>query len=205
MIFCFRIDTPGVIARVSELFRGYDHLILGFNRFLPEGYKISPQDIQKHSSLPQIINPTPVQPNTSFSNQLNPFQQKETVNETMPQLEVQQPTIPVEVSSKETSPIEPPSEIDKQPELDHARNYVKKIKVRFEHQPDIYKAFLRILHTFHEERHTLKDVYDKVADLFKDHDDLLFEFKQFLPDKTLETPSRGSRRLKVCISKFNLF
>ncbi|GAB5037077.1 Hypothetical protein NocV09_06000010, partial [Nannochloropsis oceanica] len=34
------IDTPGVIQRVSTLFRGYNKLILGFNTFLPEGYKI---------------------------------------------------------------------------------------------------------------------------------------------------------------------
>jgi hypothetical protein len=36
----FRIDTPGVIARVSSLFDGYGKLIYGFNTFLPEGYKI---------------------------------------------------------------------------------------------------------------------------------------------------------------------
>ena len=34
------IDTPGVIARVSHLFRGDPDLILGFNTFLPPGYKI---------------------------------------------------------------------------------------------------------------------------------------------------------------------
>eukprot|EP00871_Galdieria_phlegrea_P002793 jgi/Galph1/3514/GphlegSOOS_G2171.1 len=34
------IDTPGVISRVSELFHGHPNLILGFNAFLPPGYKI---------------------------------------------------------------------------------------------------------------------------------------------------------------------
>ena len=36
------INTPGVIERVKNLFRGYNKLILGFNTFLPEGegYKI---------------------------------------------------------------------------------------------------------------------------------------------------------------------
>lgn len=34
------IDTPGVIERVSMLFRGYPSLIVGFNTFLPAGYKI---------------------------------------------------------------------------------------------------------------------------------------------------------------------
>lgn len=35
-----QIDTPGVIRRVSNLFQGNRRLVLGFNTFLPEGYKI---------------------------------------------------------------------------------------------------------------------------------------------------------------------
>lgn len=54
----------------------------------------------------------------------------------------------------------------KQPEFDQARNYVKKIKMRFALQPQIYKAFLEILHTYHKEQHTIKDVYEQVAHLF---------------------------------------
>ena len=34
------IDTPGVIRRVSELFKGHDDLIEDFNTFLPPGYVI---------------------------------------------------------------------------------------------------------------------------------------------------------------------
>lgn len=37
------IDTPGVIARVSHLFKGHPELIVGFNTFLPPGYKIEVQ------------------------------------------------------------------------------------------------------------------------------------------------------------------
>lgn len=36
----FRIDTPGVIERVSSLFAGHPELIQGFNTFLPPGYRI---------------------------------------------------------------------------------------------------------------------------------------------------------------------
>uniref|UniRef100_M4EGB7 Histone deacetylase interacting domain-containing protein n=1 Tax=Brassica campestris TaxID=3711 RepID=M4EGB7_BRACM len=36
-----RVDTSGVIARVRVLFKGYDDLLLGFNTFLPKGYKIT--------------------------------------------------------------------------------------------------------------------------------------------------------------------
>lgn len=34
------LDTPGVIAQVSALFRGHTDLIVGFNAFLPPGYRI---------------------------------------------------------------------------------------------------------------------------------------------------------------------
>ncbi len=44
LVFCFSsIDTPGVISRVSTLFRGHPDLIVGFNTFLPPGYKIEVQ------------------------------------------------------------------------------------------------------------------------------------------------------------------
>lgn len=44
------VDTPGVIERVSRLFRGYNKLILGFNKFLPDGYKISLQDLERQDA-----------------------------------------------------------------------------------------------------------------------------------------------------------
>lgn len=44
VIFCvYSIDTPGVINRVSQLFKGHPDLIMGFNTFLPPGYKIEVQ------------------------------------------------------------------------------------------------------------------------------------------------------------------
>ncbi|KAL1218756.1 Paired amphipathic helix protein Sin3-like 5 [Cardamine amara subsp. amara] len=40
-----KVDTTGVIARVKELFKGHNDLLLGFNTFLPKGYKITlPED-----------------------------------------------------------------------------------------------------------------------------------------------------------------
>jgi len=43
-------NVLGVIARVSSLFRGHPELIVGFNTFLPPGYKI-----EIHSSDSVII------------------------------------------------------------------------------------------------------------------------------------------------------
>ena len=67
-------------------------------------------------------------------------------------------------------------------EFNHAINYVNKIKTRFSSQPDIYKSFLEILHTYQKEQKSIKEVYDQVATLFRYHPDLLVEFSQFLPE-----------------------
>ncbi|XP_022900635.2 paired amphipathic helix protein Sin3a isoform X1 [Onthophagus taurus] len=84
-------------------------------------------------------------------------------------------------------------------EFNHAINYVNKIKNRFQGQPDKYKRFLEILHTYQKEQRTLKEssqgvgggkhlteqeVYSQVAKLFENQSDLLAEFGQFLPDAT---------------------
>lgn len=74
-------------------------------------------------------------------------------------------------------------------EFNHAINYVNKIKNRFQGQPDIYKQFLEILHTYQKEQRSLKEglvnllnyrptlteaeVYAKVAQLFQNQEDLL--------------------------------
>ena len=81
-------------------------------------------------------------------------------------------------------------------EFNHAINYVNKIKNRFQGQPDIYKQFLEILHTYQKEQRILKEgvvtplnyrptlteaeVYDKVAQLFQNQEDLLQVSCQFI-------------------------
>lgn len=60
------IDTPGVITRVSNLFKGFPDLIVGFNTFLPPGYKIEMQKNDQggyafHVSL-SMPSPTGAQP-----------------------------------------------------------------------------------------------------------------------------------------------
>jgi len=51
------IDTEGVIARVKLLFRGNTELILGFNQFLPPGYKIEVSQLTagQHNILQDTI------------------------------------------------------------------------------------------------------------------------------------------------------
>jgi paired amphipathic helix protein Sin3a len=46
------------------------------------------------------------------------------------------------------TPAGPAAQNNQPVEFNHAINYVNKIKNRFQGQPDIYKAFLEILHTY---------------------------------------------------------
>ena len=64
-------------------------------------------------------------------------------------------------------------------EFDHAINYVTTIKKRFANEPDTYKKFLEILHTYQKEQRGIKEVLDEVSILFADHPDLLKDFTYF--------------------------
>ncbi|XP_037821313.1 paired amphipathic helix protein Sin3a isoform X2 [Lucilia sericata] len=94
-----------------------------------------------------------------------------------------------------------PGSAPQQPvEFNHAITYVNKIKNRFQNQPEKYKKFLEILHTYQKEQKVIKEgstggvnqgktlteqeVYTQVAKLFGQDEDLLREFGQFLPDAT---------------------
>lgn len=175
-----RIDTPGVIQKVSELFKNHSHLILGFNSFLPPGYKIVLENNEQSSmnaAENQQTSPTPSNASQSV------VQGKKKKRSTSP------PPVPAAASSKPTN--------DRSIDFDQAISYVTKIKKRFADSPHTYKAFLDILHNYQKEQTTIKKVYEQVSDLFKDHQDLLSEFAQFLP---MPDQSKKSRKVKkVCI------
>jgi len=51
----YRIDTPGVINKVIELFHGNAGLIEGFNTFLPAGYRI---EVRGEDNITVVTLPT---------------------------------------------------------------------------------------------------------------------------------------------------
>ncbi|CCL98092.1 uncharacterized protein FIBRA_00086 [Fibroporia radiculosa] len=69
-------------------------------------------------------------------------------------------------------------------EFNHAIQFLNKIKVRFEDDPETYKQFLEILHAYQKEQKHLHDsqVFAQVQMLFKDAPDLMSEFRDFLPE-----------------------
>uniref|UniRef100_A0A4W3H5F9 Paired amphipathic helix protein Sin3a n=1 Tax=Callorhinchus milii TaxID=7868 RepID=A0A4W3H5F9_CALMI len=224
------IDTPGVISRVSQLFKGHPDLIMGFNTFLPPGYKIEVQtnDMvnvttpgQVHQILPQHITqpqpqpqpqpqhqqltpptPAPAQPQPQPPAKLaKPLQSQTHTPASQPNALLapypspRSPTVQPHTPVTSAHTTTPPMQNNQPVEFNHAINYVNKIKNRFQGQPDIYKAFLEILHTYQKEQRNAKEaggnytpalteqeVYAQVARLFKNQEDLLSEFGQFLPD-----------------------
>ncbi|XP_062855517.1 paired amphipathic helix protein Sin3b isoform X2 [Trichomycterus rosablanca] len=205
------IDTPGVINRVSQLFHGHPDLVLGFNAFLPPGYRI---EIPKNG-MAFLQSP--------FTAQVSPGKAKSAESSSAPSETVASPQ---SVSSSSGAP-EPPTRLalplpsQSQPatassssppaseaspvEFDSAISYVNKIKSRFLDHPEIYRSFLEILHTYQKEQLELKEnksrtsagmtedeVFSKVASLFKGQEDLLAEFGQFLPDAKRSLFTGGS-------------
>lgn len=224
------IDTPGVISRVSTLFKGHNDLIEGFNTFLPPGYKIEiqandlvhytgpnssmstlvnqnlvvkPKTVQQTLSSPAIVPATLVansitsqlplnltgtnlvkneaqklEPivlatipnNSNFKNLAQPLKIASVAsnpslvplqNQTA-QLAINPPstinaanTIVQQISNPQSSQNQAPSS---QVEFGHAINYVNKIKARFSNQPEVYKSFLEILHTYQKQQKNMKDV-----------------------------------------------
>jgi paired amphipathic helix protein Sin3a len=55
-----------------------------------------------------------------------------------------------------------PSQPNQPVEFDHAISYVTTIKKRFANEPEIYKQFLEILHTYQKEQRGIKDVLEQV-------------------------------------------
>jgi histone deacetylase complex regulatory component SIN3 len=86
-------------------------------------------------------------------------------------------------------------------EFDQAISYVNKIKQRFANDERVYKAFLEILNMYRKGQKTISNVYDEVALLFRNHDDLLREFTYFLPDNSTPVRMFGVELGIVCTSR----
>lgn len=194
-----RINTEGVIERVKSLFEGHIDLILGFNQFLPPGYEI---DIPE--SRPVLTGPI-----SSTSGQLAPVSEQQSIatqaalvsttssaanaGQQMPAFSHLAPG-PLAMTQQhpqyvtKTDSLSVPSPPKPTVEFNQAVSYVAKIKKRFEHAPEIYERFLRILHAYQEQRQdeeSIEKVKSQITKLFKGHNDLLQEFSHFLPEGSM--------------------
>lgn len=102
----------------------------------------SHSDIAKHQ--PEIHSCCSVQPMQSPA--LTPTSQH---NPSIPSYaSPRSPSVQSHTPVSSTPASAPPLQNNQPVEFNHAINYVNKIKNRFQGQPDIYKAFLEILHTY---------------------------------------------------------
>ncbi|KAI9487677.1 MAG: hypothetical protein EXX96DRAFT_473102, partial [Benjaminiella poitrasii] len=170
------IDTPGVIERVSTLFKGHPSLISGFNTFLPPGYRIECLTDAHARDIIKVTTPSGVS-STIYGEPLN-LQSDSTINRYYPNVQGSQ----APNSSYQNNNYHENRTRRAPVEFNHAINYVNKIKTRFSNSPDTYKQFLEILQTYQKEQKSIQDVYAQVQILFDGASDLLAEFKQFLPD-----------------------
>lgn len=82
-----RIDTPGVIERVSQLFHGNPYLIEGFNTFLPPGYHIHMSEDPRDPDIITVT--TPMGTTTRSTNTYGHHPQ--TARDSLPQLDTPGP------------------------------------------------------------------------------------------------------------------
>jgi paired amphipathic helix protein Sin3a len=180
------VDTPGVIKQVSHLFKGHDNLILGFNTFLPEDQRISLASLKEMNKKEELAKRNrkkaaaqrKMKKDASTANKTGAAAGKGAVN-----------------ASVKTSPA---TQGNTPFGFEHAITYVTKIKRRFQHQPEIYKQFLDILHLYKEHEQSIEGVLDSVSDLFRDEPDLLKEFAYFLPEAVQQ---QAKERLSIAVQR----
>ncbi|XP_029563173.1 paired amphipathic helix protein Sin3b isoform X2 [Salmo trutta] len=170
------IDTPGVINRVSQLFHGHPDLVLGFNAFLPPGYRIeipkngvvflqSPFSAQVSPGQGKSIASPAVSATGSSvaeagSAQSEAVASPESISSSSgppePPSRLSLP-LPSRESQPQSSSVSPPASEPSPVEFDSAISYVNKIKNRFLDHPEIYRSFLEILHTYQKEQLEVKE------------------------------------------------
>ncbi|KAI8904077.1 SIN3-like protein B, transcription regulator [Gorgonomyces haynaldii] len=198
------IDTPGVIERVSNLFRSHPALIHGFNTFLPPGYSLeatnNPADPVKVIAPPNRpsypYHPSPFAGNPlhepvreEYAPSLPPITNITPVSQPPPAPYAPAPPRPP-VVPQEQPPAPAPAPKKGPIEFNYAINYVNKIKTRYAKEPEVYRQFLEILQAYQREARPIQEVYTQVKILFRGSQDLLEEFKQFLPDNTQAPPAQ---------------
>ncbi|CAH6718933.1 transcriptional regulatory protein Sin3p [[Candida] jaroonii] len=191
------IDTPGVIDRVSNLFKGHPNLIQGFNTFLPPGYRIECSLDPSNNSTIKVHTPagtTTVKSGMNYSESWNEQQQAQAAEAAQAaqaaqaqQLQYDQQAQAAQHQGGQILAQGPNNQEGNSDQMNHAITYVNKIKTRFANQPDIYKQFLEILQTYQREQKPIGEVYEQVTLLFSNSPDLLDDFKQFLPDTSGST------------------
>lgn len=164
------VDVIAVIGRVFNLFQGYPELIKGFGIFLPPSYNLLLQTSSKYFT-------------EAFARQSCSTSDSHTVEE--PQGDERQKAARQLFSAGRHS-----ESADSSGSSNFAFSFINKVKDRFQEDSVEYKSFMKILNSYLTHQEKLKDkpdstredeVYCQVAKLFVNHNDLIQEFKKFVP------------------------
>ncbi|KAH8817676.1 hypothetical protein DL96DRAFT_1820449 [Flagelloscypha sp. PMI_526] len=161
------IDTPGVIERVSHLFRGQPELIEGFNTFLPQGYHI--QCTGSDSNYVTVTSPGGGSHTIATGpppSQIQPPPQQQPPPPLLPQ---QQMAPPQDIGST-------------------AVEYVYKIKQRC--SPEVYREFRDLLQQIQNQELDPEndELTRRIWYLFAHDLDLRRDFKVFIPNMQWPPP-----------------
>ena len=163
-----RIDTPGVIKRVSYLFHGHPQLIQGFNTFLPVGYRIDAQS----KDLITVTTPTGTMTQTLAGGEAWSVTDKEGASSRVGSgvlalgpgsIGVAESLVGIHHHPPSPAPLAAPASPDplsgyggEAPAIEPAVQYVQKIKQRCD--AETYKQFLDILGQYHQKPGTVDEV-----------------------------------------------
>jgi len=202
-----KIDTIGTINRVRRLFHenndmdlGWNNnMVLGFNRFLPNGYSIEKKTGDTESVF---IGASPRLSDTSIKDMEETQQKVELAIESKVSIKDRKSDTDYNAKHKNGSPpqalndtdepdddfvIRTPSSggapIGPKPELkrEDAILYINQVKLEFKDRPHIYDEFLKTAKDFKEQKVDEIGVINRVRRLFHGHNDLILGFNNYLP------------------------
>ena len=206
-----KIDTIGTINHVRRLFHenndmdlGWNNnMVLGFNRFLPNGYSI---EMKTEDTEPVFIVPSPRLPDTSVKDMEETQQKVEQLaieskvsikdrksdtnynakhnNGSPPQASTSMndndepdDDFVIRTPSSGGAPIGPKPELKRE----DAILYINQAKLEFKDRPHIYDEFLKTAKEFKEQKVDEIGVINRVRRLFHGHNDLILGFNNYLP------------------------
>ncbi|GFY50251.1 uncharacterized protein TNIN_225742 [Trichonephila inaurata madagascariensis] len=197
------VDAAYVFAEISRLLINYPDLMKAFGMFLPPSInlpfqsgvflhlrktestdkqatavKCEPKEMPSTSSNEQMMEVSPSNEIDSNLSQDDPFEQRE-------------PNSLKEVYEK------------------RAKSFLDRVEDRFKEEPHIYRRYIELLTSLQNDSSCDQidigsGVLQEILDLFHGHDDLIDEFKSFIPNAACESPEDVCNVFIFFLMRFSL-
>ncbi|GFW34878.1 paired amphipathic helix protein Sin3b [Trichonephila clavipes] len=173
------------LAKISCLLQDYPHLMRGFRAFLAPGLQL------------------PFQTGVFLLLYKNQIEERESSSDVNCKLEKMSNSPPEEQMFETSTSQGTNSNLFQSDSLDTredqnllkkinekcVNSFLYKVKDRFKEEPQIYEKFKEILHFMSSRNQIEIDGLLEILDLFQGHEDLIAEFKSFIPNIVQESPS----------------